>query len=747
MGMKSITPALSTQPTPDPIRSHLDFLWQKMREAFFSLRQTHTPDQNLEALMKLILASLPETDYGQAYVGLVFDGRAKTTRDAFERGFTLAPPASMQGVPEAFHLFLCVGGRVFDFDLAGKTAEPVPHYLARLFFDKEPPHVEIARLPIPEFLAQARSGADLLSVARGESAIRSAFPHFLNDESQNHPGLSHYEEPPSRRVQELAAVKPPVAGRFWAWLGRLPGLNLFLKPASPPVDPVMTFEGFLARVHLEEWEPNVRANFADLLMRAKKTDARKTAAILDHYGLNEMGRRKRNRTTVFIPTETGPAASLDELSIHFDRRPTNTQTESVTFPDLEDAVGPISEDRLAELKAAPLSNRAGRILSDPLFTPVTMIRFEGREIYLSQLLRDDENRKYMLALVRTKERVEAFLYYASQSGGSWRYTTGILFGTFFKGFGASYTQETQPLEIVLRYLQDREEEGGAPVDKAAIEELFNIQSATPATQVFSIGTPEKVRYFKCEGLKEVQKYRPGTMFVEKVPTLAMLESAVQALPAGFVPDFAAPCLGEPSTFFHQMLGACLVFRYESVLEDRRVFWDLSVREEDGLGWVNHIHFADAKPNRFGGRKEVIDTGFVTSKPVEYRQQLEGILDFDSEYYPLVRPTNIRHYLDIREILAQLSFMRDFYNSPDYKDWNETRIKPDKPAGGSSAGVVVSVKPAGVPVTAAPVISRLLVPSHALHSAAVFVSRVRHALPCSGPTRWLPPARFALGAIK
>jgi len=56
---------------------------------------------------------------------------------------------------------------------------------------------------------------------------------------------------------------------------------------------------------------------------------------------------------------------------------------------------------------------------------------------------------------------------------------------------------------------------------------------------------------------------------------------------------------------------------------REVIWTMA---EDGTGrvWIQSIRFADAKPNSYGVYNEVIDSGILTSKPLEYSDQSYGV---------------------------------------------------------------------------------------------------------------------------
>ncbi|EKD42706.1 MAG: hypothetical protein ACD_73C00048G0001 [uncultured bacterium] len=226
---------------------------------------------------------------------------------------------------------------------------------------------------------------------------------------------------------------------------------------------------------------------------------------------------------------------------------------------------------------------------------------------------------------------------------------------------------------MLTYLKSRENETPVVVNKNLISNAFDFGKMGQHTQAVNV-FKKKVTYYDAPELAQIQKSQPGSMFKENsdgvygsntnvAPGLKTLNDAVKTLPKGFVPDFTKLPVST-DVMDHTLLGACTLYRYEATLHGRKVYWDMAVRNSDGLGWVERIKFADAEMNRFGGHDEIIDSGFLTSKPLEYRKQMGLVLhDPQHDFNRDVKPSNDPDYVDVRGIIGRLDFMKNFYASP------------------------------------------------------------------------------------
>ncbi len=58
--------------------------------------------------------------------------------------------------------------------------------------------------------------------------------------------------------------------------------------------------------------------------------------------------------------------------------------------------------------------------------------------------------------------------------------------------------------------------------------------------------------------------------------------------------------------------------------NRPLVWVMG-EDSQGRAWVRHLYFADSPVNSYGVHSEIIDSGILTSKPLEYRS-LAGQLE-------------------------------------------------------------------------------------------------------------------------
>jgi len=129
-------------------------------------------------------------------------------------------------------------------------------------------------------------------------------------------------------------------------------------------------------------------------------------------------------------------------------------------------------------------------------------------------------------------------------------------------------------------------------------------------------------------------------------------------PEGFVPNFA----GEPAktwTEEHSLLGpiTCRQYTGAYLVEKgtglkRPVQWTVA---EDGNGrvWIESISFTDSKINSYGVADEFINSGILTSKPLEYHRQMQKIAI--PGYYNSFNDT----YSDVTPALSLLKPIKDY----------------------------------------------------------------------------------------
>ena len=108
-------------------------------------------------------------------------------------------------------------------------------------------------------------------------------------------------------------------------------------------------------------------------------------------------------------------------------------------------------------------------------------------------------------------------------------------------------------------------------------------------------------------------------FERKIDILNMV-----LLDSGVMPDFS----GEPTTVElneHPLLGNVVKETFTKVVNGRPYEWQMA-HDQYGRAWVERIRFADAEPTPYGTDKEVVYSGVLTSKPLEYKEQCDGLPD-------------------------------------------------------------------------------------------------------------------------
>ncbi len=362
----------------------------------------------------------------------------------------------------------------------------------------------------------------------------------------------------------------------------------------------------------------------------------------------------------------------------------------------------ITPGELAALNALPARGPARQILQSRSLRPVVKVRVEGRDFYLSPLIRtiDSQGRPskdYVVAVTRDivdgQPLLVRRLYYHSASGGGWRVTPVSVGGILAKGSRAArhYTAETQLapelVQALAQHQQNSARQGrGASVSlpedalsrwmaidpEIYFKRPYDAGEGTGKSMVLGFG--DRASYVETPGLREVQRHRPGSMFKlppppegqeapPPNPTPLIRELAALKYPQGFIPDFTQrPVLSYQAP--HEILGRVTYEEYAGGTlltasgQMRPVIWTMA-RAEGNQTWVQAIRFVDSKVNSYGVYGEIIDSGVITSKPIEHSKQTDLLTGS-----PFVRELPPGHpyagrYVDITPTLELLKPIRDY----------------------------------------------------------------------------------------
>lgn len=136
---------------------------------------------------------------------------------------------------------------------------------------------------------------------------------------------------------------------------------------------------------------------------------------------------------------------------------------------------------------------------------------------------------------------------------------------------------------------------------------------------------------------------------DRLPTMeAGLRSEVgilnQALQRGnVIPDFRHPM--DVAHANHPVLGSYTVETYVKNTNGRLVEWHMA-RDQAGRVWIDRIRDADSPPTPYGTDRDLLFSGILTSKPLDYKQQCDGLP-------PALHPPVNETYDDITPFLDTL----------------------------------------------------------------------------------------------
>ncbi len=251
------------------------------------------------------------------------------------------------------------------------------------------------------------------------------------------------------------------------------------------------------------------------------------------------------------------------------------------------------------------------------FKPLKKIEVDGKGFYLSQVL---VNGRYKYAIMYSQDPSTGnFLprvLYKSNSDGVWRSTPGYdpLKQIYSKGEGYHYTQETKLNYEIAKFL-DGDNLPSSNIGSDLIREKFNLVNLE--MQGVNTFKNESIRYNDLGQLKDIQKFKAGVRYLLDKPNIVVNSLNKIRYPEGFVPDFnKGPTKTEIG--HHTLLGDITYEFYEGKLSQRSTEWIVAY-DKEGRVWIDSIHFKDGEINSYGTPTEVIDSGALTNKPLDYHR--------------------------------------------------------------------------------------------------------------------------------
>ncbi|HPU94831.1 MAG TPA: hypothetical protein PK398_01495, partial [Candidatus Gracilibacteria bacterium] len=310
------------------------------------------------------------------------------------------------------------------------------------------------------------------------------------------------------------------------------------------------------------------------------------------------------------------------------------------------------------------------ILSNPMLTPTTTIKVGDRVFYAGPVIATKTEkgglRFQSIMFTEVNGKLVPRAFYKSNSDGGWRVTPYFNGQIYSKGDNIHYTQETKPHEELSAYL------GSQAVNQKYngdfIQEYFSMGIADEKGEItFNDGLSE-VKTFSAEHSRYddggkfdgVRQFNPGRLNkdLKNREDLARLEkvTSVENLPDGFVPDFSAKPL-RSYQMDHTILtpatgNKITVDVYQGVLDGKSVEWHMA-HDSQGRVWVDRINFHNDEYNSYGVVSNLIHSGILTSKPIDYIENTDMFLE-----YPRFTG-EFREYSDITPLIDRMGPIKKF----------------------------------------------------------------------------------------
>ncbi len=324
------------------------------------------------------------------------------------------------------------------------------------------------------------------------------------------------------------------------------------------------------------------------------------------------------------------------------------------------------------MEETPFQGRESRATSELMrmgeFFPQKRVIIEDKEFFLSKIVHGPDRTYAVMytTIEKNGERlvVPRFLY-RSNSDGGWRVGYGIdSRGRFIKEADEDefhYTQETKLDRRILDQLDISEimwDKGGRLAD--SLKRVF----ATRNGLVDETDSRAEVSYYHDPEvdakLKLLRHFSAGEMSSKQLDAikragyedfshyLQSMDRVFESLP-GFMPDFRNYLGAEIRE--HTMLGRITVEHFAARIGNESIVWSMA-SDAEGRVWVDNIKLKNSGVTSYGTAACVFDGGIVTSKPVEYAKQSDGLKDMQERVPYKGRYEDITlaldHLLPIRE---------------------------------------------------------------------------------------------------
>jgi hypothetical protein len=299
----------------------------------------------------------------------------------------------------------------------------------------------------------------------------------------------------------------------------------------------------------------------------------------------------------------------------------------------------------ALLKALPVENE---------------INIDRQHFYLSGIVSAGGKRHCVGYVHQEDGRLTPRLFYRSDSEGDWRVAPWIepvegyeeMRWHFSKGekFEGGYVRETRLVNPLRSELNAAEERGIINWDRSGAHWLYNrftntMLGSRGEESYMQIADETRVRGMPAEAFR----FLPGHGFeTERGEQPAREQLAQLELPEHLMPNFSE--VHSEGSFTHPRLGKVNQVAFKT--NRGTMAWHFCY-DDKGRVWPAGLTGTTDPPNSYGVSDEVTLTGVFDNKPLEYRLQIEGLVE-GVDYRQMDKL-----YVDITPLLANLPLVKAF----------------------------------------------------------------------------------------
>ena len=361
------------------------------------------------------------------------------------------------------------------------------------------------------------------------------------------------------------------------------------------------------------------------------------------------------------------SASVSQEKFIQDIRMTNekskdkeTKQENPTIRELNKS----EDQKFAELTSAEKEMELTReLMKYSAFRPVVEVEVEDRKFLLSRVIKGDGSQRDQIFMYYHSEKFDKLyprILYKSKSDGGWRSCPGSDgFGHYSKGKGIHYTQETKPHEDLIKAIEVVENKFPVKGNGHDFLEYYFDFTTNPDNMPEWLTYGPETRQFDDGGtLTEFQQFPPGDYDLDHFKDIDFSAAFNQFnfnKPGleKFLPNFIETPL-RTMQVEHTLLGPTTEEVFPAELQGRPIEWVMAY-DKQGRVWVDRIAPVDAKINSYGVRSDVIDSGALTNKPLDYKFQVTALKD-GLEKIEFEENTQ---YKDITPLLDNLRPIKEF----------------------------------------------------------------------------------------